>query len=176
MLGRLFRVSRHRQAGEALYQRILEQSRKPDFFLKGGVADTVDGRFDLLVLNAFLVLRRLRVEGDSTSRLSQSLFDVMFEDLDESLREIGIGDMSIGSKIKDMAEAFYGRVAAYEDGLASLDGAQLETALARNLYRNLEPSKDVQAAMADYVRRQVISLDQQAALDLSKGNVRFESI
>jgi cytochrome b pre-mRNA-processing protein 3 len=176
MLRRFFGVSSHRAAGEALYHRILEQSRRPKFYREGGVADTVDGRFDLLVLNAFMVLRRLRSEGDSTSRLNQALFDVMFEDLDESLREIGVSDMSIGHKIKDMAQAFYGRVAAYEDGLASSDETQLELALGRNLYRNVEPSKDTLKMMADYVRRQLSLLDQQATVDLVKGNVCFESI
>ena len=176
MLRRLFRAPPDRTAGEALYNRVLKQSRRPDFYLAGGVADTVDGRFDLLVLNVVLVLRRLRADGDATSRLSQALFDTMFENLDESLREIGVGDMSIGSKVKDMAQAFYGRAAAYDDVLGGEVEDDLTAVLLRNLYRNMDPSPEAVNAMASYVRRQVESLDRQSTADLVKGNVQFESL
>lgn len=176
MLRRLFRVTHDETAGEALYRQVLKQSRRPDFYLAGGVADTLDGRFDLLVLNVVLVLRRLKADGDVTSRLSQTLFDAMFRDLDESLREIGVGDMSIGSKVKDMAQAFYGRAAAYDDVLGSGAEDELTAVLLRNLYRNTGPPPEAVNAMASYIRRQVESLDQQSTADLVKGNVRFESL
>ena len=174
MLKQFFKPSSDHETGEKLYGQIAEQSRRPEFFLSGGVEDTVDGRFDLLVLNAFLVLRRLREGGARTSRLTQALFDIMFEDLDEALREIGIGDLSVGRKIKDMAEAFYGRIAAYEDGLKEDTDEALCGALKRNLFRGTEPSQAALDAMAAYVRRQVLSLDRQEINMLAKGEIAFE--
>jgi cytochrome b pre-mRNA-processing protein 3 len=156
-------LGRNRQREEmvdALYAKAVAQARQPVFYAEREVPDTVDGRFDLLVLHVFLLLHRLGAEGKATKKLAQGLFDLMFADMDRSLREMGVSDMRVGKKVKEMARAFYGRVDAYEPVLGDL--AKLEEALARNLYRGVEVRPASLAAMAHYIQKQVAAL---AALD-----------
>ncbi len=145
---------------DALYAKAVAQARLPVFYADREVPDTVDGRFDLLALHVFLMLHRLGAEGRKTKRLSQDLFDLMFGDMDRSLREMGVSDMSVGKRVKEMARAFYGRIDAYEPALS--DSAKLEEALARNLYRGNEVKPATLSAMAHYIQSQVAAL---AALD-----------
>ncbi|MCP5373508.1 MAG: ubiquinol-cytochrome C chaperone family protein [Hyphomicrobiales bacterium] len=140
-------------AADALYRAVIAQARQPVFYESLGVPDTVDGRFDMVALHAFLVLRRLRRDGPAGQDLGQALYDLMFADMDVNLREMGIGDMGIGRRIKAMAQMFSGRVAAYDAGLESADDGDLGQALRRNLYRKTEPEDVAIAALAAYMRR-----------------------
>lgn len=169
---RFFRRSPHQTAARALYDAVVAQARRPAFYQSGGVPDTVDGRFDLIALHAFLVMRRLKDEGQDARDLSQSLFDIMFADMDQSLREMGVGDMGVGPKVKRMAKAFYGRVAAYDQGLAEGD-AVLAAALRRNLFRKTEPMEAQVAAVAAYMRREDAALAAQELAALMDGRVVF---
>jgi cytochrome b pre-mRNA-processing protein 3 len=168
----LFRPHPVRQAAALAYCRIVEQARRPDFFGEGGVPDTVDGRFELICLHAFLYLRRLRHEQPETAALGQRFFDTMFADFDRSLREMGTGDLSVGREVKRMAEAFYGRIAAYDHGLSGGDSV-LEAALARNLFGTAPAAPSRIAAMAAYLRRETAALDRQPAAELAAGRVSF---
>lgn len=170
----LFRSNSVQQAAELAYRRVVEHARRPVFYTDGGVPDTVDGRFELICLHAFLYLRRLRGEQPQAATLSQSFFDRMFADFDRSLREMGTGDLSVGREIRRMAEAFYGRVAAYEQGLAG-DDAVLQAALARNLFGTAAPTHPRLAAMADYLRREAAGLDRRGTAELLAGDVAFGS-
>lgn len=166
---------RREQAAHDLYVAVVEQARRPEFYERMGVPDSVDGRFDLVVLHAFLVMRRLRAAGEGGKPLSQALFDLMFADMDQNLREMGVGDLSVGRKVKQMAKAFYGRVAAYEAALD--DGARLEEALARNLYGTVDrPETGHVAAMARYLRAQHDHLASQPLETLSAGRVAFAPV
>ena len=147
-----FKANPVQRAAELAYRRVVEQARQPGFFTDGGVPDTVDGRFELICLHAFLYLHRLKRERPGSAALGQRFFDVMFVDFDRSLREMGTGDLSVGREIKRMAESFYGRIAAYEEGLAAGD-AVLRPALARNLFGTAPASEAQLAAMSEYVRR-----------------------
>ncbi|NQV43978.1 MAG: hypothetical protein HQ501_03695 [Rhodospirillales bacterium] len=110
-----------------LYVTIVHQSRLPVFYDKYEVQDTPEGRFDLLAIHTYLVLRRLREEHEKAAELSQALFDLMFADLDQNLREMGYGDTGVAKRIRKMAEGFYGRINAYDEGLAVPDGPETET-------------------------------------------------
>ena len=112
---------------------VVEQARRPEFFTRFGVPDTLDGRFELICLHAFLYLHRLKSEPCRARRVAQRFFDTMFADFDRSLRELGTGDLSVGRQVKRMAEAFYGRIRAYEQGLDGDEDA-VAAALDRNLY------------------------------------------
>jgi cytochrome b pre-mRNA-processing protein 3 len=115
---------RRRQAADAaraLYERAVAQARQPGFYTALGVPDSLDGRFDLVAVHVFLLLYRLKRERAAAAPLAQCLFDVMFDDMDESLRELGVGDLGVGWRVKAMAKALYGRLAAYEAGLAGDD-------------------------------------------------------
>jgi cytochrome b pre-mRNA-processing protein 3 len=160
-----------------LYARIVAKARDPAFYGVLGVPDTVDGRFDMIVLHAMLVLRRLRGQGEVAECRGQELFDLMFKDMDQSLRELGVGDMSVGKHIKRMAQAFYGRAERYEAGLnAKLadagDGA-LAQALTENVYRKSTPDARQLDAMQDYLIRADRHIAAQAASDIVAGRIDF---
>lgn len=164
-----------RAAVAALYAGIVAQAREPAFFARLGVPDTLDGRFETLALHAFLVLRRLRADRVATAGFAQALFDALFDDLDRSLREMGAGDLSVGRRVKEMAEAFYGRIQAYEQGLAGAE-ADLRSALRRNLYGTVEAREADVAALAAYLRRQGAALAALPVQDLLAGRVRFAPV
>lgn len=161
-------------AAEALHRQIAEQSRLPYFFTELGVDDSIDGRFDLLVLHGFLVMHRLKKEGDAAKALGQFLFDKMFEGMDVSLREMGVGDLSVGKRIKGMATAFYGRVDAYTVPLEAGDREGLSAALNRNLFRS-KGEPDFLGRVADYTFKVADELSQHSLTELSSGQLRFPS-
>ena len=169
---RLFGSRPHEDSARKLYAGIVEQARRPEFFLACGLPDTVDGRFDLLVLHVFLVMHRLKRDRAETAELSQALFDVLFQDMDESLRELGAGDMGIGRRIKAMAEGFYGRILAYERALDQGADA-LEHCVRRNLYGTGEAGPGQVRAVAQYIGREVAALASQDLARLTRGEVVF---
>ena len=178
----LFRRDRFEEAAESLYRQIVAQARRPGFFRDGGLPDTLDGRFDLLVLHVFLVMHRLKRDQAQTAGLSQALFDVLFRDMDQSLRELGAGDVGIGRRIKRMVEAFYGRVAAYEQGLTApgeglasggLASGGLKGAVERNLFADRPAERAQVAALAGYIRREAAALERQDVAALLRGEVVF---
>jgi cytochrome b pre-mRNA-processing protein 3 len=145
-----FRKDPAREAALALYVAAVEQARKPRFYLDVGVADSFEGRFELLALHAFLILRRLKAEPGG-ARIAQAFVDQMFSSLDDSLRADGVGDLVVAKKVRALAEAFYGRCAAYSRGFdADAPGDALPTALSRNVYESHDPTRG--APLADYAR------------------------
>ena len=171
ILGR-FRRSPDGGPAASLYDVVVAQSRRPEFYEKLGVPDTVDGRFDMIAVHAFLLLRRLKSEEKDADDLPQMFFDTMFGDMDRSLREMGAGDLGVGRRVKAMAKSFYGRIAAYERGLAGPEGV-LEDALARNLYGTTYAYPAQISDMADYVRREALGLERQSGGDFRAGRVAF---
>ena len=169
MLARLTRRRARNDSAHALYVALVDQARDPAFYGTSGVPDTLDGRFDMIVLHAFLVMRRLKAAGPAGASLAQALFDVMFSDMDQNLRELGVGDLAVGRRVKTMARGFYGRVKAYDEGLAQADDAALIAALDRNLYAAMAPAPGQVAAMAGYVRRAAAALDADDADALLAG-------
>ena len=153
-----------------LYSEIVSQARRTEFYDACGVPDTLDGRFEMVALHTFLVLYQLKQLDDES--LGQALFDTMFVDMDENLREIGVGDLSVGKRIKQMVSAFYGRVAAYETGLNGEEGV-LEAALERNLYGTVRVKAAELAAMAAYLRREATALSEQDAQIVASGIISF---
>ena len=130
MLNLLRKSAARKQHAQRLYDGLVTRAREPVFFAAFGVADSLDGRFDLLVLHAWLALKELK-----GAPVAQDLIDLIFTGFDEAMREQGAGDMGIGHKLKAMANAFYGRIAAYD---AAKDEQELAAALARNLWRGGE--------------------------------------
>ncbi len=174
ILDRVFPGNPHEDAARALYVAVVEQARAPVFYARLGVPDSVDGRFELLLLHCFLAMRRLRGLEEQGAALSQTLFDTLIYDMDQSLRESGVGDLKVGPRLRQMAEAFYGRMKAYDAGLAAEDGGELEEALRRNLYGTLaEPAAEGPATIAAYLRRQEAALAKQKPAELLRGEMSF---
>ena len=169
----LFRRNPLKQTAERAYDAVVAQARRPEFFALCGVPDTLDGRFELICLHAFLYLHRLKHESPPAGELGQMFFDAMFADFDRSLREMGTGDLSVGRHVKRMARAFLGRIAAYEAGLAG-DDSVLQPALRRNLFGTAAPTAADLQAMADYLRREAARLGRQDPAALLGGQVSFD--
>jgi cytochrome b pre-mRNA-processing protein 3 len=151
MLNLLRKSTARKQDGQRLYDALVSRSRAPVFFTSFGVADTLDGRFDVLALHAWLALAELR-----GGPAAQALTDAIFTGFDEAMREQGAGDMGIARKLKAMADAFYGRMAAYD---AAKNQEELAAALAKNLWRGAAVDSPAQA-LADYATRARVSLKQ----------------
>ncbi len=118
-----------------MYQRVRSQSRHPVLYAQWGVADTMDGRFDALCIHVAPLLGRLRQIGPEGAKLAQAVFDAMFRDIDQTLRETGVGDLGVPKHMAKMMKAFNGRVHVYCTAIEGRDMSALETAIARNLYR-----------------------------------------
>ena len=175
-LASLFRRNRHRDAALRLYHAIVAQARAPVFFAGFGVPDTFDGRFELIALHGYLVLNRLKAERPRTAALAQDLFDVMFADFDRGLREMGVGDLGVGRQVKTMAQAFYGRIGAYDEGLEADGPAPLAEALRRNLYGTVTAADRDIAGIAAYLRRCVAEIAAQPVARLIAGEVSFAAL
>lgn len=155
-------------AAQRLYGAIVAAGRRPVPYAEWGVPDTVTGRFDMIALHLFLVLDRLKGgHGD----FRQNLVDTFFDDMDRSLREMGVGDVSVGKKVRKMAESFYGRIDAYEKALPK-EAAAMEAALARNIYPDGAP-EGATAKLAAYVAKARQSLNEQDDRQIVAGSITY---
>jgi cytochrome b pre-mRNA-processing protein 3 len=161
-----------RAGAETAYRRVVAHARDAAFFTGFGVPDTIDGRFEMICLHAFLYLHRLKSDRPGSAALAQAFFDTMFVDLDRGLRELGTGDLSVGRQVKRMAQGFYGRVQAYEQGLAQDDSA-LAAAIARNVFGTTGQSVAASTALAGWVRSAAAALATQPSEELYAGTIRF---
>lgn len=162
-----------RQNALGLYRCCMEQSRKPVFYEDYGVPDTMDGRFDLLMAHVFLTLHRLLDDKIENDPLAQALFDICFADVDQALRESGVGDMKIGKHMKKMMLAFNGRMHAYESAVKEKGSkALLEQALLRNLYATVD--KADATAMAAYMKDNMAAIAQQPTDTIRAGKILFQ--
>lgn len=172
MLKRLFKPRPAQIAGRALYARVVSQAREPALYVRLGAPDTVEGRFELYSLHIYLILERLKGQGPLAAETAQALFDTYVSALDHALRELGVGDMSVGKRMRKLGEAFYGRVNSYEQALAALpDMTSLEALLARTVYEGAETPRVPE--MAAYVLRQREGLAGQAVERLCGGEVAW---
>jgi cytochrome b pre-mRNA-processing protein 3 len=179
LMSRIFpaRSGPDRDPARRLYAEIVAQARQPRFYAEWGVPDTVEGRFDMISLHAALLFRRLRT-GDAEKLLAQDIFDVFFEDMDGSLREMGVGDIVVPKRIAAMGEAFYGRAQSYSEGLDSDDPLVLADAVARNLIGAEEGASavpDQARALADYSRAVAKALEAQSDEALRNGQISWPS-
>ncbi|MEQ8934337.1 MAG: ubiquinol-cytochrome C chaperone family protein [Amphiplicatus sp.] len=171
MILSLFRKDPAAEAAAALFAAAVEQARLPVFYQKFAVPDTPEGRFELLAMHVYLVLRRLKGAGAAADRVSQKILDVFFANLDGSLREMGVGDLSVGKKIRALAEAFYGRAHAYEAGLANDAASELAAAVSRNVYEETEAQ--MASALARYLRDAAAIVENQPLPRIMGGVVLF---
>ncbi|HEX3364362.1 ubiquinol-cytochrome C chaperone family protein [Phenylobacterium sp.] len=162
-------------AGRALYARAVEQARAPGLYADLAAPDTVEGRFELYSLHVVLLLDRLRGQGDLAADVSQVLFDTYVKGLDSALREMGVGDLSVGRKMRKLGEAFYGRGKSYEVAFAALpDQTQLDALLARTVYADADAAQTPR--LAAYVLGQRAALAAQDLEPLLAGQVTWQPL
>lgn len=156
----------------SLYGAIVAQGRRPAFYANYGVADTPAGRFDMILLHLILVVRRLRREPAPIRALGQGVFDLFCRDMDHSFREMGIGDLAVPKHMRRVAEAFYGRAAAYDAAIEGVDEEELAAALARNIFPRSASSAGARR-LARYVRGAIDALDRQEAGAFAQASLSF---
>ncbi len=161
------KLARKPAPARALYEAIVAAARRTTLYDAMGVPDTVDGRFDMIVLHLFVVLDRLK---DEDQKLQQQIADEFFRDMDRSLREMGVGDLSVGKKIRKMAEAYAGRIQAYNNA-GGKDDAALAAALQRNVYAGNQNTDAL--PMAKLVRSMQENLAGQPLAKIAKGRIEL---
>jgi cytochrome b pre-mRNA-processing protein 3 len=156
---------------EAVYAAIVAAARQEKLYAQWLVPDTLDGRFEMMVLHMFLILDRLRSCGGEADDLRQALTDRFFAAMDSALREVGVGDLSVGKKVRKMAEAFFGRATAYTAAMAQGEAAVTE-ALTRNVFADSDATRA--AALAKWTFQAKDVLAKQNFADIAAGRLRFE--
>jgi cytochrome b pre-mRNA-processing protein 3 len=169
----LGRRNKHQNTGFRLYGAAVAAARDPFLYRVLAVADTLDGRFDLVCLYVCLLIRRLQREPEPGPALAQAVFDAMFSDMDANLREMGVGDLSVGRHVRSMWEALQGRSIAYAGAIDASDVPALEAAIARNVWRGAAVPAGAVAALARLARAQASCLDGQTLTALTAGAARF---
>lgn len=174
MFKRLFSQRPAYAAGQRLYAAAAAQARDPALYREGGAPDVIEGRFELYLIHVALVVNRLRGEGPRAQETNQVVFDAFLKGLDDALREMGVGDLSVGKKMRRLGEAFYGRAKGYAAALEpGADPADLPALVARTLFAD-EPDADAHAAaMARYVRATADHLAAQPTDRLLLGEAAF---
>ena len=174
-LGRQQRKLEGRPA-ERLYQSILQASRQPNLYTEFEVHDHLDSRFDMLCLHISLLMGRLRMLPEDVHKpLNQELFDRFFADMDFTLREMGVGDLGVGKRVRKMSEAFMGRLIAYTESLEKNDKTELALVLARNIKRSHD-FNDEDRRMADYVLKSRDRLSAVSDNEMQAGTVDLVAI
>lgn len=167
MLRNLFRPKPNERLGHEVYALAVDQARQPAFYTRLGVADRIDARFELYTLHVLILYQRLKQNGERGQMAAQSLFDTYVSSLDNTLRELGVGDVSVGKKMRKLGESLYGRMSAYEEPLRTRDVDQLAEALARNVYESEDAA--VASALAGYAVQSVKALSEQDYAAVIKG-------
>lgn len=162
--GRIFKERPGVAAGKRLYAAAVAQARSPRFYAELGVPDTVMGRFELYTLHTVLLVLRLKGHGSQSAEVVQALFDAYLEGLDIALREMGVGDLSVGKKMKKLGRAFYGRVGSWEAALAE-QSDEARALVVRTVYEGADnPHAAALAAYARETHERLAGLDESAVL------------
>jgi cytochrome b pre-mRNA-processing protein 3 len=164
------------EAGRRLYAEAAAHARQPALYLEGGAADSPEGRFEVYTLHVVLLLHRLKGQGEEAAETAQALFDAYVSNLDHGLREMGVGDISVGKKMRKLGEAFYGRVKHYDEAFAALpDEAALRDLIARTVLEGRAGADP--APLAAYAVRAVAALAARPLAEVLEGRPawpRFE--
>ena len=172
ILDRLFRPKPALAVGRALYASVVDQARKPTLYEDLGAPDTYEGRFEVYTLHVVLLLDRLRRQGAQAGEISQALFDTYASALDDALREMGVGDLSVGKKMRKLGEAFFGRAKSYEAAFEALpDTSAMQALLSRTVFAGVDAPPS--AALTDYVLAQRAVLADQALAPILAGQVTW---
>lgn len=163
------------QATEALYRRLVSQARQPVFYRTFAVPDTVEGRLEMIFLHLVLLFHRLHRDGEAGQEVTQAVFDQFTADMDRSLREMGVGDLSVPKRMKAIGQSFYGRLEVYGRALAEEDRAALSRALDRNL-RPDGPADDRFGQLSAYAFDAASTLHGASIGDIIGGEFAFPGL
>ncbi|KQW30928.1 ubiquinol-cytochrome C chaperone [Rhizobium sp. Root274] len=168
-----FRQKRNNQAiVERQYAALTSAARTPAFYLDMNAPDTVMGRFEMLTIMLILYFRRTARSDRSGQEIAQNIIDAFFEDVDHSIRELGVGDPGVPKRMKKLASMYYGRLESYAGALDKGDHEALAAALARNLHPEVTPAPDMKA-LADWMftAEQALSLVEEPEIETGMARI-----
>ncbi len=144
---------------EKIYQNIVKISRSKFFYLDYGLDDSFETRFDLVIFHSFMIFYYYKIKKIKNSNISQGLFDHMFNDFENNLREMGFGDIAVNKKMKVLIRAFYGRLYEYSKSLdkedRSGDKSLLEQTILNNIYKGNKLNNKYISKFAEYMIKNV---------------------
>lgn len=176
MFGRLFSgKSARRRISQGIYGALVTMARNPVLFAELGVPDTINGRYDMMVMHVFLFAHRMKDQDATCRALSQDVFDAFLLDMDRGLREEGVGDISVPKRIKKMTEVFYGRVRAYEPCLEAQNLDQIALVVDRNVFPD-NSNKPGSLALASYMLRLQAHLKSISNAAILRGELALETV
>lgn len=175
---RFFKPSRQQQNILQIYQNLVSQARKPVFYSQCDVPDSLDGRYEMILLHMFIVLHCLRKRGGADMQLvERSLSEVLFSDMDRSLREMGVTDTGVGRRVRAMAEAYFGRLKAYEIAFEEQDLHKLKDSIRRNVFGTTRNVSDLSVErIAVYTQACITMLETQDSTTICNGDIAFASM
>ena len=177
MFGRfLGRARADAEVAMDLYRAIVAQARQPQLYRDLNVPDTVDGRFEMIVLHQVLLYHRLQREGKDGQSLAQAVFDLFVVDMDRSFREMGVGDFGVPKRMKAVGRSFYGRLEAYGKPITEGDRDGLAAALQRNLFPDEQSAPLAGSDLSAYVLGSAATLDALPFSDIAAGKLAFPDI
>ncbi|MEO1794192.1 MAG: ubiquinol-cytochrome C chaperone family protein [Pseudomonadota bacterium] len=174
MFGLFRKRDPHLQPATELYGSVVAQARAPEFYRDLMVPDTKEGRFEMIVLHLSLLIDRIRSEAGSADPFAKALTSVFVTDMDDNMREIGIGDLSVPRKVKKTAGALYDRTLQYREISEEGGDGALAAAISENVWS--EADHPQAAKLADYRERARASLEKQALADIQSGTCRFPDV
>ncbi len=175
MFARFFSKTPETNLPYDIYGTLVSKARNPALFSSLKVPDTIDGRFDMMILHIFLLSLRLKDEDDACRALSQEVFDAFLLDMDRGLREEGVGDLTVPKRIKKMTQVFYGRVGAYEEPVENNNRDELAAAIDRNVFPD-GGNKESSSRLADYMLNLHAHLSKLTRDDLLRGKLALENV
>lgn len=170
-----FIVAPEPSTAHRLYDRLVRHARFPLYYDSLGVPDTPEGRFEILALHVGLLVRKLCSLDEQGRAIGQGLFDLMIADLDMNLREIGVGDLSVGKQVKRLAGQFYARLAVLDEAFDQGRIEALQPMLQTNVYGAASPTPDRLTHLVDIVAALMAAMDRQPAADLKAGQITLPS-
>ncbi len=145
--------NKHKKITSEIYQNIIERSRSKFFYLHMDIDDSFESRFDIIILHSFIIFYFLKNFSDNERKLSQFLFDFMFDDFDNNLREMGFGDIAVNKKMKVFITAFYGRIANYSQGVDQIQNNKNDDILHQAILNNIYKGKELDVNYIEYFKK-----------------------
>lgn len=179
MFGRFFSKTRFgsskRDVPYEIYGSLVARARNPALYRDLNVPDTINGRFDMMVMHVFVLSHRLKDAGDACRELSQGLFDAFLLDMDRGMREEGVGDTSVPKKLKKMTQVYYGRLRAYESPLEEGNKPAIAEIINRNIFtgKNDDESAD---DLADYMLNLHVHIEALSVAEILNGDIGFDAV
>lgn len=169
MIFGLFKKKNHNQAiVNRQYATLTSAARIPFFFTDLDVPDTVMGRFEMLTVVMILFFRRTANSAASGQELAQEIVDAFFQDIDHSIRELGIGDQTVPKRMKKLAGMFYGRLETYAAALEEKNAEKLASALQRNIYPQKQDAPSMRG-LAEWMIAAEAALAEVSEDEISRG-------